>query len=125
MNMILAVAAGGAIGATGRFLVGRLMFNIMGPGFPWGTLTVNVVGSFLIGLTVQLLAMRYNLSHEWQGFLIIGVLGGFTTFSAFSMELSLMIEKGQLSTAALYAFGSLFVGVAALFIGIYAGRSLI
>ncbi|MBT6329450.1 MAG: fluoride efflux transporter CrcB, partial [Kordiimonadaceae bacterium] len=86
MNMIFAVAAGGAIGATGRFLVGRLMLNIMGPGFPWGTLTVNILGSFLIGLAVQLLAMRYSLSHEWQGFLIIGVLGGFTTFSAFSME---------------------------------------
>lgn len=124
MNMIFAVAAGGAIGATGRFLVGRLMFNIMGPGFPWGTLTVNIIGSFLIGLTVQLLAMRYNLSHEWQGFLVIGVLGGFTTFSAFSMELGLMIEKGQLGVAALYAFGSMFVGVAALFIGIYAGRAL-
>ena len=117
MNMIFAVAAGGAIGATGRFLVGRLMLNIMGPGFPWGTLTVNILGSFLIGLAVQLLAMRYSLSHEWQGFLIIGVLGGFTTFSAFSMEVGLMIEKGQLSTAAFYAFGSLFVGLAALFVG--------
>ncbi|MBT5072413.1 MAG: fluoride efflux transporter CrcB [Kordiimonadaceae bacterium] len=125
MNMIFAVAAGGAIGATGRFLVGRLMLNIMGPGFPWGTLTVNILGSFLIGLAVQLLAMRYSLSHEWQGFLIIGVLGGFTTFSAFSMEVGLMIEKGQLSTAAFYAFGSLFVGLAALFVGIYAGRSLL
>jgi len=125
MNMILAVAADGAIGTTSRFLVGRMMFKIMGPGFPWGTLTVNVIGSFLIGLTVQMLAVRYSLSHEWQGFLIIGVLGGFTTFSAFSVELGLMIEKGQLSTAALYAFGLMFVGVAALFIGIYAGRSLV
>ena len=85
----------------------------------------NILGSFLIGLAVQLLAMRYSLSHEWQGFLIIGVLGGFTTFSAFSMEVGLMIEKGQLSTAAFYAFGSLFVGLAALFVGIYAGRSLL
>ena len=125
MNMILAVAADGAIGTTSRFLVGRMMFKIMGPGFPWGTLTVNVIGSFLIGLTVQMLAVRYSLSHEWQGFLIIGVLGGLTTFSAFSVELGLMIEKGQLSTAALYAFGLMFVGVAALFIGIYAGRSLV
>ena len=125
MNMILPITAGGAIGTTGRFLVGRMMFKIMGPGFPWGTLTVNVIGSFLIGLTVQMLAVHYSLSYEWQGFLIIGVRDGFTTFSAFSMELGLMIEKGQFSTAALYAFGSMFIGVAALFIGIYAGRSLV
>jgi len=125
MNMILAVAAGGALGATGRYLVGRLMFNIMGSDFPWGTLTVNILGSFIIGLMVELLALRFSLSHEWQGFIIIGILGGFTTFSAFSLEVGLMIEKGQLSTAALYAFGSMFVGVAALFGGIFAGRALI
>ena len=89
MNMIFAVAAGGAIGATGRYLVGRLMFNIMGPGFPWGTLTVNILGSFIIGLMVELLALRFSLSHEWQGFIIIGLLGGFTTFSALSLEVGL------------------------------------
>ncbi|MBL4601695.1 MAG: fluoride efflux transporter CrcB [Emcibacteraceae bacterium] len=125
MNMIFAVAAGGAIGATGRFLVGRLMFNIMGPGFPWGTLTVNILGSFIIGLMVELLALRFSLSHEWQGFIIIGLLGGFTTFSALSLEVGLMLEKNQIGTAALYACGSMFVGLVALFAGIYAGRALI
>jgi fluoride exporter len=125
MNMIVAVAAGGAIGAVARFLVGRGMFHLMGPGFPWGTLTVNIVGSFLIGLMVELFALRYSLSHEWQGFIIIGILGGFTTFSAFSLEVGLMIEKGQISTAALYALGSMFVGVVALFAGLFAGRALV
>lgn len=125
MNMIVAVAAGGAIGAVARFLVGRGMFHLMGPGFPWGTLTVNILGSFLIGLMVELLALRYSLSHEWQGFIIIGMLGGFTTFSAFSLEVGLMIEKGQISTAALYALGSMFVGVVALFAGLFAGRALV
>lgn len=125
MNMIVAVAAGGAIGAVARFLVGRGMFHLMGPGFPWGTLTVNILGSFLIGLMVELLALRYSLSHEWQGFIIIGILGGFTTFSAFSLEVGLMIEKGQISTAAVYALGSMFVGVVALFAGLFAGRALV
>tara|TARA_R110002095_G_scaffold76520_2_gene65432 strand:+ start:874 stop:1251 length:378 start_codon:yes stop_codon:yes gene_type:complete len=125
MNMIVAVAAGGAIGAVARFLVGRGMFHLMGPGFPWGTLTVNILGSFLIGLMVELFALRYSLSHEWQGFIIIGILGGFTTFSAFSLEVGLMIEKGQISTAALYALGSMFVGVVALFAGLFAGRALV
>jgi CrcB protein len=124
MKMILAVAAGGSLGAVGRFLVGKMMFKLMGPGFPWGTLTVNILGSFAIGIVVALLATRYNLAHHWQGFLVIGVLGGFTTFSAFSMEVGLMLERHEISQAALYAMGSMFFGVAALFMGLYAGRYL-
>jgi len=125
MNMILAVAAGGAIGATGRFLVGRLMLKLMGSGFPWGTLSVNIIGSFLIGIVAGARASRYNLSHAWQGFLIIGVLGGFTTFSAFSLEVALMIEKHQISTAAFYSLASVIIGVLALFAGLYAGKTFI
>lgn len=124
MKMILAVAAGGALGATGRFLVGKMMFRLMGPGYPWGTLTVNIIGSFVIGVVVTLLATRYNLAHHWQGFLVIGVLGGFTTFSAFSMEVALMLERHEITNAALYAGTSLIFGVGALFMGLYAGRYL-
>lgn len=124
MKMILAVAAGGSLGAVGRFLVGKMMFRLMGPGFPWGTLTVNILGSFAIGIVVTLLASRYDLAHHWQGFLVIGVLGGFTTFSAFSMEVGLMLERQEITQAALYAMGSLMLGVAALFMGLYAGRYL-
>lgn len=104
--------------------MGKMMFRLMGPGFPWGTLSVNILGSFLIGLLVALLAMKINLSHTWQGFLVIGCLGGFTTFSAFSMEVGLMLERHELTQAAIYAFGSLFAGVVALFLGLYAGRYL-
>lgn len=124
MNLLLAVAAGGAIGATGRFLVGRLMLNLMGTGYPWGTLTVNIIGSFFIGLLVELLALRFNLSHEWQAFLVIGILGGFTTFSAFSLEVGLMLQKDQFSAAALYAISSLVLGLVALFAGIFAGKAI-
>ena len=125
MNMILAVAAGGAIGSVLRLLVGRGMFYLMGSEFPWGTLVVNILGSFLVGLFVEILSVRCSLSHEWQGFIIIGVFGGFTTFSAFSLEVSLMIEKGDFSTAALYGLVSMFIGVLALFIGLFAGRALV
>lgn len=125
MNMILAVASGGAIGAVARFLVGRGMFHLMGPGFPWGTLTVNIVGSFLIGVMVEILALRTGASHPMQGFLVVGILGGFTTFSAFSMEVGLMIEKGQMSTALLYALGSVVIGVLALFAGLYVGKTFV
>ena len=124
MKMILAVATGGALGATGRFQVGKMMLRLMGPGFPWGTFTVNIVGSFVIGIVVALLATRFNLSHHWQGFLVIGVLGGFTTFSAFSMEVGLMVERHELTHAALYSMGSVIFGVGALFMGLYAGRYL-
>lgn len=124
MNMILAVAAGGALGAVGRFLVGKMMLRLMGSGFPWGTLTVNILGSFAIGLIVTLLAIRYNLSHQWQGFLVVGILGGFTTFSAFSLEVGLMLERHEMMNAAFYISASLTFGVAALFLGLYAGRSL-
>ncbi len=124
MNMILAVATGGALGAAGRFLIGKLMLRMMGPGFPWGTLTVNILGSFVIGLTVTLLATRYNLTHQWQAFLITGILGGFTTFSAFSLEVGLMLERHEITHAALYAAGSVIFGVMALFMGLYAGRYL-
>ncbi len=124
MNMILAVAAGGAIGATGRYLVGRLMLNVMGPGFPWGTLTVNIVGSFLIGLLYELIVYKFSLSEQWQAFLVIGILGGFTTFSAFSLELGVMLEKDQFSTAAIYAIGSVIFGIVALFAGIFAGKAI-
>ena len=123
MNMMFAVAAGGAIGATGRFLMGRLMLTVMGPGFPWGTLSVNILGSFLLGFIVYLMATRYSLSHIWQGFLVIGVLGGFTTFSAFSLEVALMLQKNEIGAAAFYAFGSILIGVLALFAGLYAGRA--
>ncbi|MDG1708781.1 MAG: fluoride efflux transporter CrcB [Emcibacteraceae bacterium] len=125
MNMIFAVAAGGALGATCRFLVGRMMMNLMGPGFPWGTFTVNILGSFLIGLLIEVLAIKFSASQSVQGFLVIGVLGGFTTFSAFSLEVGLMIEKGELSSAAFYVFGSVLLGVAALFSGLYIGRAIV
>lgn len=124
MNMIFAVAAGGALGAASRFLVGKMMLRMMGPGFPWGTLVVNVAGSFAIGLIVMMLAGRYQLSPAWQGFLVTGILGGFTTFSAFSLELGLMIERHEIPQAALYGLGSLVFGVIALFMGLYAGRYL-
>lgn len=123
-KMILAVAAGGALGATGRFLVGRMMLRLMGPGLPWGTFTVNIAGSFIIGLMVTLLAARFSLAHHWQAFLVIGILGGFTTFSSFSMEVGLMLERHEIIPAAIYAGGSLFLGVAALFTGLYLGRFL-
>ena len=94
------VALGGAIGASLRYLTGVATLRLMGPGFPWGTLTVNVVGSLAMGLFAAFVAHRGG--QAWAPFVMTGVLGGFTTFSAFSLDAVTLFERGQFGTAALY-----------------------
>ena len=122
MQMVLAVASGGAIGAVARYWVAGLALRWMGPQFPWGTLTVNVVGSFLMGLLIAFLALRTNVSPELRAFLLVGVLGGFTTFSAFSLDVSVLVERKDMGAALLYVFGSVVLSIGALFLGLYLTR---
>jgi len=119
----LLVASGGAVGAWLRFLVGRLWTGAIGPvaasAFPWATLTVNVLGSFAMGLLGGWLA-RHSAMQAWGGegwrlLLGVGVLGGFTTFSAFSLEMVNFIERSALVAAAVYMLVSLAAGVLGLF----------
>ena len=123
MQMILYVALGGALGAVGRYLVAMQAIRMFGPQLPVGTIVVNVVGSFALGLLVELLALRVNITPEVRAFLVLGVLGGFTTFSAFSLDMSLMIERSQYAEAAAYAIGSVVLCVVALFAGLWIGRA--
>ena len=123
MNHLLLIAAGGAIGATARHLVGGFALKQLGSGFPYGTLAVNIVGSFAMGLLVALLA-RYGASGGTRLFLATGLLGGFTTFSAFSLEVALLWERGQAGLAALYVTLSVAAGIAALFGGLALVRGL-
>ena len=122
------VAAGGALGSWLRFLVGRFWTQAIGPvaasAFPWATLTVNVTGSFAMGLLAGWLARFGAYGESWRLLLGVGVLGGFTTFSAFSMEFALLIERGTLSTALLYVAVSLVAGFAGLFAGLFVMRTL-
>lgn len=120
----LAVAAGGALGAVGRFAVGGLALRLMGPGFPWGTLAVNVIGGVLIGLLAALLATRYSGSPLLHAGLVTGFLGGFTTFSAFSLETALMIERHDWTVAMVYVLASVVLCVLAVFAGLAIGRAL-
>ena len=122
MQMIFAIAAGGAIGALGRHWTSHAVAQWLGHGFPYGTLSVNVIGSFILGLMVTLFAEKLALSQEMRGFIVVGLLGGFTTFSAFSLEAVLLIERGQVGLAALYVGGSALLGIAVLFGGIHFGR---
>lgn len=119
---LLQVALGGALGASGRYLVGRLTIRAMGPGFPWGTLTVNILGSLLMGVIVVLLARKGNALAP---FLMTGVLGGFTTFSAFSLDAFTLYERGEPGLALVYVSASVVLGLAAIVLGILATRALL
>jgi CrcB protein len=117
----LYVALGGAAGSWLRFVAARLI----GPhAFPWATLTVNVAGSFAMGLLAGWLARFGSHGEAWRLLLGVGVLGGFTTFSAFSLEFALLIERGMVGMAAAYVAGSLIAGFAGLFAGLYIVRAL-
>lgn len=120
---ILQVALGGAFGATARYLSGVAALRIMGSGFPWGTMFVNVVGSFLMGLLV--VALAHLGGNRFAPFLMIGCLGGFTTFSSFSLDAITLYERGAVTEAALYVLASVLVSLMALGLGLFLARSAI
>lgn len=117
----LSVAAGGATGAWLRFMAGRLIGANL---FPYATLTVNVLGSLAMGLLAGWLARHGESGEPWRLLLGVGVLGGFTTFSAFSLEIALMIERGAMTQAAIYIALSLLGGVGGLFAGLALARGI-
>lgn len=112
-----AVALGGALGASGRYLLSTVLQRLLGDGFPWGTLGVNLLGSFLLGLLFAAI-QREAIPPEFQGLLAVGVLGSFTTFSTFSLETLTLLHEGAWGRAATYALGSLVLGLAAVALGV-------
>ena len=122
MQLIFAIAAGGATGAVLRHLMAGAVNRLMGSDLPVGTLSVNVLGCLLLGLLTGLLALRVTLSAEVRAFLSVGMLGGFTTFSTFAMQGGLLIERGQMGIATLYMIGSIVLGLGAFMLGLWAVR---
>ena len=122
MPTLIAVAAGGAIGAALRYLFAAQIGRLLGAGFPWGILATNILGSFVMGVLVEGFALKWNLSPETRAFLTVGVLGGFTTFSAFSLETVLMIDRGDYATALFYILASVILAVGAVFAGLQVSR---
>jgi CrcB protein len=120
---LLQVAAGGALGAAGRYLVNVATMRLLGPGFPWQTLAVNVLGSFLMGLLVVVLAKRGGMALA--PFLMTGILGGFTTFSAFSLDAVTLWERGATGQALAYVIASVGLSVGALVLALWLGRGWI
>ncbi|WP_374765006.1 fluoride efflux transporter CrcB [Yunchengibacter salinarum] len=125
IGFILAIALGGALGAVSRHYVGALVMSGLGTSFPAGTLAVNVAGSFLIGLLVTTLVWKMQVAPEMRAFLVVGFLGSFTTFSTFSLELLLLLERGETGQMIAYGMGSLLLGGGAAFAGMALGRGLI
>jgi CrcB protein len=123
MKLVLMAAAGGALGSSARYLVNVGAGKLIGMGFPWGTLIVNIAGCFIMGLLVGWGALKGALSQEARVFLATGVLGGFTTFSAFSADFALLVERKNFGLSALYVTGSVVLSLVAVFAGIYLVRS--
>ena len=123
MQSLFLVMAGGAVGSGARFLTGRATSAAFGTGFPWGTLAVNLIGGLLMGALVGMLA-RAGDGENWRLLLGVGVLGGFTTFSAFSLDTVTLLQRGDLGLAATYILVSVIGSVAALFAGLQLTRAV-
>jgi len=119
---LLAVALGGALGAMARYLVYLGATSVFSSGFPVGTLLVNLGGALVLGVLVETLALTWSPSMELRLFLVVGVLGGFTTFSTFALDVAVLYERGQLAWCALYLIASVAGSIAALFLGLGLAR---
>ncbi|MGE0152482.1 MAG: fluoride efflux transporter CrcB [Reyranellaceae bacterium] len=118
MSQIVAVALGGALGSVGRFLLAGWVGRQVGTGFPWGTLAVNVIGGLVMGVLIEVMAQSWSVSPSVRAFLTVGVLGGFTTFSAFSLETVLLFQRGETGAAFAYIASSVVLSVGAVWCGL-------
>src|SRR5471030_1039527 len=123
MGVVLAVGVGGGLGALARYFIAGAIQSAV-TAFPWGILVVNVSGGFLMGLIVEASALKLNLSPDLRAFLTVGILGGYTTFSTFSLDSALLLQKGEYMQAAAYMIGSVVLSILALFAGLWIVRSM-
>ena len=117
LNYVL-VFIGGGLGSTLRHTVNMASARTLGTAFPWGTFLINITGSTVMGLIAGYLAFKGAASQPWRLFLMTGILGGYTTFSAFSLDAALLYERGELGLALLYVLGSVVLAIAGLFAGL-------
>lgn len=124
MLQLFAIAVGGAIGAVLRFGLSTSVYRWLGRDFPYGTLTVNVIGSLLVGFLATLFIDRLMLSVEWRTAILVGFIGAFTTFSTFSLETLALMENGEPLRALLNILLSVVLCLSATWIGLTLGRQL-
>lgn len=123
-QFLLVVAAGGALGSVARYLIGVGAGKLFGTNLPWGTLIINITGSFLIGAFVGLFALKWDLPQTARIFLTVGICGGYTTFSTFSLDAWYLIERGNISMSLAYICASVTLSVAALVGALFLIRAL-
>ena len=122
MSTVLAIAAGGALGAVARYLLTIQIGHLLGLGFPYGTLLINIMGSMALGALLEGLALFWSVGNEFRAFLVVGVLGSFTTFSTFSLDVMVMFNRGDVMPASLYLLASVGLALAAFMGGMAAVR---
>lgn len=127
MNLtnVLAVALGGSLGSAARYLVGVGVGKLFASSFPLGTLIINVVGSFILGALIEAFALRWSASEAMRAFLTIGICGGFTTFSTFSMDTVFLMQKGGVFLPLIYVVASVVLSVTALYVALYLMRLIL
>ena len=124
MNTLI-VFFGAGLGGALRYGVSVLVSRVMGADFPYHTLIINILGSLAMGVIAESFALRVDLPLGWRLFLTTGILGGFTTFSAFSLDAASLYERGQIGAAAAYVAGSVVLSIGALFAGLAATRAIL
>ena len=124
-QFIIAVALGGAVGSVARYLVGIGSGKLFGTNFPWGTLIINVTGSFLIGAFAGLFAAKWDLSQATRIFLTVGICGGYTTFSTFALDAYYLLERAESWSSFAYMMGSVLLSVAALVVALKLVRVIV
>jgi len=119
---LVSVALGGACGSLARYVVGIYAGRWLGTAFPWGTLLINVTGSFLIGMLAESFALRWDVSPATRVFLVVGICGGYTTFSTFSLDVVTLLNRGEIFAATAYMAASVALSVAALYAALHVMR---
>jgi CrcB protein len=117
------IGVGAFLGANLRYLVQTWTASRWGPDFPYGTLIINVSGSFILGFFITLVTQRVAVSAEWRAFVVVGLLGGFTTFSSFSVETLNLVQTGRWLPAALYLAGNVCLGLFGAYLGVILARA--
>ena len=125
MKVLLAVAIGGAIGAIARFQLSQSFIKSFSGDFIYNILVANIVGCFLMGVCYEFMNLKMNVGVEWRAFFMVGVLGAFTTFSSFALDVFILVERGSYLNASMYILSSVVLSIVGLFVGIYIMRTII
>ena len=125
MKVLLAVAIGGAIGAIARFQLSQLFIKSFSGDFIYNIMVANIVGCFLMGVCYEFMNLKMNFGVEWRAFCMVGVLGAFTTFSSFALDVFILVERGNFLNAGMYILSSVLFSIFGLFVGIYIMRTII